>query len=94
MPRITNTTRLEQVDHILGSGTGLLDFSVEGEQSYYTWEGTEGSHWEIEDVASVENDTEDRIILYPEGESFVCEIEASGEQGNEGPVHCWCDINK
>ena len=91
MARITQSTRLSRVQHIVGSGTGVLDFAVDGEDGYYTWDGNEDADWEIEDVASVENIDEDRFILYPEGEFFVCEIESEGEEQNTGPVHCWCE---
>jgi hypothetical protein len=91
MGRITQSTRLSQVQHIIGSGTGGLDFAVDGEDDYYTWDGNEGAEWEIEDVASVQNIDEDRFIMYPEGEFFVCEIESQGEEQNTGPVHCWCE---
>lgn len=91
MARITQSTRLSRVQHIVGSGTGVLDFAVDGEDSYYTWGGNEDADWEVEDVASVENIDEDRFILYPEGEFFVGEIESQGEEQNAGPVHCWCE---
>lgn len=91
MARITQSTRLSRVQHIVGSGTGTLDFAVDGEDDYYTWDGNEDSDWEIEDVASVQNIDEDRFILYPEGEFFICEIESGGEEQNTGPVHCWCE---
>jgi hypothetical protein len=39
-------------------------------------------------VGTVENAKEDRIILYPASEFFRCEIEADGEEQNEGPVRC------
>lgn len=91
MTRISQTTRLDRVQHIIGSGTGVLDFAVEGEDGYYTWDGTEEADWEVEDVDHVENIEEDRFIMYPEGEFFVCEIESAGEERNEGPVRCWCE---
>lgn len=91
MTRITQSTRLSRVQHIIGSGTGLLDFAVDGEDDYYTWDGYEDADWEVEDVASVQNIDEDRYIMYPEGEFFVCEIESQGEEKNTGPVHCWCE---
>lgn len=91
MPRITDTTRLKRVEHILASGTGVLDFAVEGETGYYTWEGVEDANWKIQNVESVENDSEDRFFLYPEGDYFTCEIEADGEENNQGSVRCWCD---
>lgn len=53
--RITQSTRLSQVQHITGSGTGVLDFAVDGEDDYDTWDGNEGAEWEIEDVGSVQN---------------------------------------
>lgn len=91
MARITQSTRLSRVQHIVGSGTGVLDFAVDGEDDYYTWDGNEDADWEVEDVASVQNIDEDRYIMYPEGEFFVCEIESQGEEKNTGPVHCWCE---
>lgn len=91
MARISQTTCLENVEHILGSGTGTLDFAVGGENSYYTWEGSEDADWTVEDVAHVENVEEDRFILHPKGEYFTCEIDADAEEENKGPVRCWCD---
>lgn len=91
MPRISQTTRLERVEHIIGSGTGVLDFAVEGESGYYTWEGDEDANWTIEDVDCVENIEEDRFILRPKGEYFTCEIDADAEERNYGPVRCWCE---
>lgn len=91
MTRISQPTRLDRVQHILGSGTGMLDFAVEQENDYYTWDGNEDADWQIEDVASVENIDEDRFIMYPEGEYFVCEIESESEDQNTGLVHCWCE---
>lgn len=86
MPQITGDTRLEQVEHVLGSGTGILDLAVHGENDYYTWDGPEDVDWSIADVARVENSSEDRFIVYPEAEYFVCEIETSS-----GSIRCWCD---
>lgn len=91
MPRISQTTRFERVEHIIGSGTGLLDFAVEGNSGYYTWEGDEDANWTIEDVDHVENIEEDRFILHPKGDYFTCEIDAEAEEGNRGPVRCWCE---
>lgn len=90
MPRITQSTTLTQVEHILGSGAGILDFAVAGEDRYYTWDGGEDAEWSIEDVAVVENESEDRFIIYPEKDYFVCEIETHEEDGEQGTVHCWC----
>lgn len=90
MPSVLEQTRLDRVEHVLASGTGILDFAVEGEESYYTWRGTEDADWTIEDVASVENVEEDRILLRPRGEYFICEIAANGEEDNTGPVRCYC----
>ena len=86
MSRITRTTRLERVEHILGSGSGVLDFAIEGEAAYRTWEGKEDADWNVEDVDSVENASEDRFLIYPEAEYFTCEIDA-----DRGVVDCWCD---
>lgn len=91
MPTIAQRTQLERVEHILGSGTGTLDFVVAGESAYYTWHGTEDADWEVDDVSTVENVDEDRIIIYPEGDYFTCEIVADGEEHNTGPVRCWCE---
>lgn len=91
MARISQTTRLEEVEHILGSGTGTLDFAVKGENDYYTWEGNEEEDWTIENVDRVKNVEDDRFILYPSSEYFICEIGANGEEGNKGPVQCWCE---
>jgi hypothetical protein len=34
MTRINQSTRLERVEHILGSGSGIRDFAIENERSY------------------------------------------------------------
>lgn len=91
MSRITQPTRLERVDYILGSGTGVLDFALQGESSYATWEGDEEVDWEIDDVSHVENAEEDRFIIYPRGEHFVCEIRIGTEEESTGSVRCWCE---
>lgn len=90
MPRITQTTRLERVEHVLGSGVGILDFAVEGEQSYYTWEGAEATDWEIEDVDHVENAEEDRFVIYLEGDYFTCEV-TIGADPEDATVRCWSE---
>jgi hypothetical protein len=36
MPVIADDVVLKRVEHILGSGTGMLDFAVAGESEYYT----------------------------------------------------------
>jgi len=81
---------LDRVEHILASGTGVLDFAVADEDQYYTWDGTEVAEWTVEDVERAENVEEDRLIFYPDGDFFTCEITADREEGNEGPVHCYC----
>lgn len=91
MPTIAQKTRLDYVEHILGSGTGTLDFAVEGESGYYTWHGAEDADWEVDDVATVENADEDRFTIYPKADYFTCEIPADGEEHNTGPVRCWCE---
>lgn len=91
MTRIAQSVKLRRVEHILGSGSGTLDFAVEGESDYLTWDGEEGADWEITDVGYVENAEEDRFILFPEGEYFTCEIEADSEERNVGPVRCWSE---
>lgn len=89
MPLVSQETVLTGVEHILGSGTGTLDFAVAGEDSYYTWHGTEDADWEVEGVARIENGDEDRFLIYPEGDSFTCEIDASGQEHNSGKVRCF-----
>lgn len=91
MSTITQTTRLERVEHVLGSANGVLDFAVEGRNEYVTWWGTEDAEWTVEDVDRIENVDEDRFIVFPEGEYFTCEIEADDEEHNSGPVQCWCE---
>jgi len=91
MTRISQSVSLERVEHVAGSGVGTLDFAVEGDSSYHTWEGDEDADWTIEDVARVENIEEDRVIMYPRGDYFTCEIDADAEEGNEGTVRCWCE---
>jgi hypothetical protein len=90
MPPVTQTESLEKVEHILASSTGILDFAVEGENEYYTWRGSEEADWEVEDVDRVENADEDRFIVYPEEDYFVCNIEADREENNLGSVYCYC----
>ncbi|WP_158056010.1 hypothetical protein [Halorussus halophilus] len=75
MPRVSEGTKLTQVEHILASGSATLDFAVKGENNYYTWEGPENADWTAENVLRVENDDEDRLILFPENEYFTCEVE-------------------
>lgn len=91
MPAVTQQTTLTNVEHILASGTGVLDFAIAGEDTYYTWRGQEDADWSVEDVARVENDDEDRLIIYPVGDYFTCEIQADAEEHNTGPVRCYCD---
>jgi hypothetical protein len=90
MPSIVQSTTLDTVEHILVSGTGVLDFAVAGEDAYYTWRGSEDADWSIEDVERMENAEEDRVVVYPEGDTFVCEIEADREEHNTGSVRCYC----
>lgn len=91
MPLVSQETVLTDVEHILGSGTGTLDFAVAGENSYYTWRGVENANWTVEGVERVENDDEDRFVIYPEGDSFTCEIPAEGDEANQGPVRCFSE---
>jgi hypothetical protein len=88
MTIITDDMVLEQVEYILASGTGTLDFAVEGESGYYTWHGTEDADWTVTGAARVENDDEDRFLIHPNGEYFRCEIAADGAEYNGGPVRC------
>jgi hypothetical protein len=90
MPIIKTRTTLGKVEHIVGSGTGILDFAVAEKDDYYTWNGTEDAEWTVKDVDYVENIEEDRFILYPEGDYFTCKIEADNEEFNEGTVVCQC----
>lgn len=87
MREIMQPTYLERVEHILGSGSGLLDFAIEGENEPRTWIGREDAEWTIEDVDYVENIDEDRFMMHPEGEFFACEIET----GDDPTVRCWCN---
>lgn len=91
MTVISQKTVLRDVEYIIGSGSSTLDFAVEGEEDYYTWHGVEDADWEVEDVGHVENIKEDRFIMYPIGEMFTCEIEASEDEFNHGPVRCYCE---
>lgn len=88
MPVITSDCVLENVEHILSSGSGVLDFAVSDKDEYYTWWGTEKADWEIDGVSHIENAEEDRIAIYPAEDTFYCEISASGEEFNTGPVKC------
>lgn len=89
MARIQTETRLERVEHVLGSGSGVLDFAIEGESGYYTWEADEATEWVVENVGSVENTDEDRFVIYPEDEYFTCLIEP--DTGPAGRARCWCE---
>jgi hypothetical protein len=91
MTTITTDVRLDSVEHILANGSGTLDFAVAGEDGYTTWRGTEDADWNFDDVGGVENVDEDRFIVYPDGEYFVCDVNAAGEEQNPGPVECWCE---
>lgn len=91
MPEVSQGTVLQRVEHIIGSGNGTLDFAVEGEDQYHTWRGTEDADWNVEDVDRIENIEEDRFIIYPEKDYFVCKIEAEKEEENTGPVSCYCE---
>ena len=91
MTVVSQKTVLREVEHILGSGNRTLDFAVKGEEDYYTWNGVEDADWDVEDVARVENVEEDRFIMYPADETFTCEIDASKDEFNHGPVHCYCE---
>jgi len=87
MPTIAQKTRLDHVEHILGSGTRTLDFAVEGESGYYTWYGAEDADWEVDDVATVENAEKDRFLIYPEADYFTCDYSRrSGAQFWARPV--------
>jgi hypothetical protein len=91
MPVVSQTTVLHDVEHIIGSGNGTLDFAVKGEDGYYTWNGVEDADWDVEDVDRIENTEEDRFIVYPVGETFTCEIDAGEDELNHGPVRCYCE---
>lgn len=91
MTVVSQKTVLRDVEYILGSGNGTLDFAVAGEDDYYTWNGVEDADWSVEDIKRVENVEEDRFILYPIGQTFTCEIEASEDEFNPGPVRCYCE---
>lgn len=91
MPVVSQKTVLRDVEHIIGSGNGTLDFAVKGEDGYYTWNGVEDADWDVENVERIENGDEDRFIMYPAGETFTCEVDASEEEFNHGPVRCYCE---
>ncbi|WP_435319009.1 hypothetical protein [Haloarchaeobius sp. TZWSO28] len=93
MPFIDSPCRLEEVEHIEASGTGTLDFAVANRNVSLTWDGVEDADWVVEGVAKVENIDEDRILLYPQGKFFICDIEADREEGNLGPVRCHANDN-
>lgn len=91
MTVVSQRTVLRDVEYILGSGNGTLDFAIQGEDELYTWHGVEDADWNVEDVERVENVDEDRFAMHPEGEVFVCEIDADDEEFNRGPVRCYCE---
>jgi len=90
MERIAQDTKLTGVERIVGSGTGTIDFEL-GNGELYIWDGAEDADWSVKNIDYIENGAEDRIVMHPEGEHFVCEISADGEEYNEGPVRCWCE---
>lgn len=83
--------RLERVEHILGSGTGVLDFAIDGQNQYETWVGLEDAEWTVDGVESVENAEEDRFIMYPEGDYFICEITSEESSDEKEVVQCWSE---
>lgn len=88
---IDSDRRLDNVEYIDASGNGILDFAVIDDDRYLTWCGNEDADWTVSDVAKVENIGEDRIRLHPDGKLFTCEIDADGEEFNDGPVRCWVE---
>ena len=86
MPRVSAGTTLTQIEHILCSGTGTLDFAIEGEEQYYTWEGEEDADWTVSNVERIQNEDEDRIIIWPDEGYFSCEITLDAD-GREA-VNC------
>jgi hypothetical protein len=90
MTVVSQKTFLRGVKRILGSGNGTVEFAIRGEEDYYTWNGVEDADWDVEDFARVEHIEEDRFIMYPANEKYPCEIDASEEEFNHGPVRCYC----
>jgi hypothetical protein len=88
MPTIADNLVLDRVEHILASGTGVLDFGVVGEDQYYSWWGTEDADWTVKNIGSIQNTEDDRIVFYPANDYFTCEIAADSEEDNRGPVRC------
>jgi hypothetical protein len=62
--------RPSRVQRIVGSGTEILNFAVDGKEDYYTWDGNEEADRKIEYVASVQNIVEYRFIIYSGGRSW------------------------
>jgi len=71
----------------------VLEFAVEGESEYSTWKGSEDADWEVDSVGRVENIEEDRFIMYPAGEYFICEIEliSDSRDVDESRARCWSE---
>lgn len=91
MERISRGTTLTNVERILGSDSGVLDFEVADDDTYYVWEGEdrEDADWTVENVDRVENDNEDRFIMFPEGDGFTCEIDLNDDGWER--ARCWCE---
>jgi len=85
MPSIASHTTLTGVEYIR-IGHGVLDFGTEDEE--YTWWCQEDAKWEIEGGDIVNGDEDRFLVTPPEGEEFECRINATSEEGNEGPVKC------
>ncbi|MWG36109.1 hypothetical protein [Halomarina oriensis] len=83
--------RLERVEHILGSGSGVLGFAIDGQNQYETWVGVEDAEWTVYGVKSVENAEEDRFVMYPEEDYFICEITSEKSGGEDKSVQCWSE---
>jgi hypothetical protein len=94
VPTVSQSTVLQNVEYILASGNGTLDFAVDGDDEYHTWRGHEEAEWTIEDVGRVENTDEDRLVVYPGAKYFICDIRADSEESNDGPVRCYCEESR
>jgi hypothetical protein len=80
---------LREVERVPGSGSGVLDATVVGEGACYTWDVPEDTDRVVENLRRVESTEEYRLLLCPEGNSFVCELSAEADERDAESVRCY-----
>jgi len=84
---ITEDIVLENVDHILMSGVGVLDFSVSGEDSYYTWRELRSLIGRF--LMSKESKTWKKIVSFSIQRMGLSLVKLKQRGKNEVPVDCY-----